>query len=181
MVSTNWHDDCAIYIKENRQVKPKQGENNMEKETLEALIKSDDMGLLALRKEYARFFKTVQRSNGEVFITTVKYAPTELEDFIYSVHRKFFCTHNDWIYSVIQDAFLDLSSDDLDDITISSDVYDKELCDWIKEPYAKDACNECLEEGLCGGANIIGIISFAQFYVKQQIYEAVNDFIKKGE
>ena len=154
----------------------------MEKETLEALIKSDDMGLLALRKEYARFFVTKTRADGKRFITLMDNEPQDLCDVIYSIHKAIGCGFpNDWIYSVIRDAFEDLFQDDLDDIQLDADIYNVDLCEWLKETYANDACHECMIQEMCTKNDIMSIISCAQICVKQQIYEAVNDFINEEE
>lgn len=133
------------------------------------------------RKEYAKYFQTKTRTTTqERFVCLVDEAPEDLSELVRWIHKRYFwgALPNDWIYDVIADAFIDLNENNLDDISLESDIYNNQLADWLKEPYANEYCIQAAEE-LGEKNNIFDAIGQGQFMAKQAIYDAVNEFIQK--
>jgi len=100
---------------------------------------------------------------------------------IYHIHDDIFDSlPNDWIYSVIYEAFEELSRDKLEDITIEADSYTSDLYEWFGHPFAVGFCNEYMGIMCVNCTNIPSIyeiIAGAQGHVKTLIYEAVDHFL----
>lgn len=133
------------------------------------------------RIEYAKYFQTKTRlmTQGKL-ICLVDEAPEDLSELIQWIHKSYFlgALPNDWIYSTIQDAFYDLQDNEFEDISIECDVYNNQLAEWLKEPYANEYCIQAAEE-LGAKNNIFDAIGQGQSMAKQAIYDAVNEFIQK--
>lgn len=136
------------------------------------------------RKDFIQYFTRGTRTDGKSFYKCVDACPEELRDLIRHIHTEYFgCLPNDWIYGVIHEAFLDLKDMDVDDVTIDSDPYNSELYNWMGESFADKYCAKAMQEGLycpdSDGFSIYGLIGWAQWYAKTEIYHAVNEFINE--
>lgn len=134
---------------------------------------------------YAQFFETAKRvTNDEDFIRLNLAAPQKLHDLIKDIHFDHFdgCLPNDWIYQIALEAFEALENDDLEDITIESDIYNQDLAKWLLNPFADEYCQEAQEEGLLPAfAGIYTIIGSGQILAKERIYHTVNAFLQGEE
>jgi hypothetical protein len=135
------------------------------------------------RKDYHEYFIQKTRTDGKPFFCLVDGAPEDLSELIRSIHRDEFgdCMPNDWIYEIIYNAFEDLSGQDLEDINIEPDCYNKDLIEWFMNPYGDWICNDARQEYGCENLGILEQISCGQEYAKRMIYNTVNNFINEGE
>jgi len=129
------------------------------------------------------YFETKKRSDGKSFVCLRDDAPPFLDEFVHGVHEGPFKCHfpNDWIYSIIAEAFRVLYEfdNDIENVTVKADIYDHELIEWLKEPYALAFCADWQE--MCGtekDPSVISMISNGQWHAKHTIYEAVHRFIE---
>ena len=85
----------------------------------------------------------------------------------------------DWVESIIEDAFEELSENDIDDINIEADCYNHQLMKWFYDNFAYEICDEARKE--LGGEEkrIIDQISLGQWYAKDRIYHMVNDWLEE--
>ncbi len=132
-------------------------------------------------KNYSEYFETRKR-NDKNFVCCKDEVPQELKDLIRDIHMNHFsgALPNDWIYRVIMEAFEELETEKLDDISIEADCYYGQLYEWFGNPYAHEYCNEAIE---CDSPakDIYAIISLAQYLSKRNIYESVNQFMEGKE
>ncbi len=134
--------------------------------------------------DYTQYFKYFQEKtrlqSGTKFMCLTDDAPQELKDLVRAIHFDYFdgCLPNDWIYSVISEAFDDLKHDDLRGVNIEADIYNCDLIKWLENPFAVGIVDECIQEdGGCIG--IIDRIQAAQYRAKSMIYQAVIDWIEE--
>lgn len=129
--------------------------------------------------KYSEMFIKKERADGTKFM--VFEGSEYIQDFIHDIHRDYFfdCWPNDWIYSIIAEAFDALEKDSIENCNFDADPYYNDLINWLKEPYAQEYVNEVLEE--CGGINLTDIISDAQSNAIKNIYYAVDEFITEHE
>lgn len=143
----------------------------------ECLTKRDTMNA---RKDYAKYFDT----KIEVKKTFLgEDAPEDLKEFVQNIHLKhFFVNSNDWVNSIISNAFYDISSNDFNfnNVSLKPDIFPNHLYVWLGEPYAYKFCNECMET-MKDIDSIWNIIAAAQGIATGRIYREVMDYIKDGE
>jgi hypothetical protein len=87
---------------------------------------------------------------------------------------------NDWVYSMILEAFEDLEENgSTENCNVEADIYNNDLAKWFYEncnAYAHEYCNEGIELMGCE-TDILKMISHGQYVAKNNIYEAVENFI----
>lgn len=133
--------------------------------------------------KYSQYFEVAKRADtNREFIRLKDDKPKELVDLIAKIHQRLFygALPNDWIYSVILEAFEALEENDLDDCTIEADIYNHDLLNWLYEngnTFAIQYCNDYLEEFGNRSNDIVQYISGGQWLSKDRIYTYVNDFI----
>jgi hypothetical protein len=131
---------------------------------------------------YLEFFETKTRCDGTNFTCLTDGAPGELHELICSIHLDDFCgaLPNDWIYSEIRGAFEALMKDSRENVSIEADVFNNDLIDWLKNPFALDFCDEAKSQGLVGeDVGLLDWITYGQFVAKECIYDRVNEFVKE--
>lgn len=133
--------------------------------------------------EASDYFRIGTRTTtNEKFVYLCDKAPQELQNLVFKIHNIFDCGTNDWIYDTIQQAFDELTENELDDIAIESDIYNSDLLKWLYEngnQFAIQCCDSWGQETGVQDADIIKQISGGQYLAMRAIYEAVNDFIDK--
>ena len=138
------------------------------------------------RKQYREYFTIGERilhkgtfeEKGQRFYKLVDCPPEDLKQLVRQIHKDFCDTlPNDWLYESIYDAFADLEDNDLDDINIEGDFYNSQLYEWLGQPYAHGLCNEVMTE--LQSSDIYEVIQYAQQQAKNDIYRAVDEFIKE--
>jgi len=131
-------------------------------------------------KKYSEYFTHKKRNDGLDFICLVDGAPQELEKLMYSIHKDHFdyTLPDDWIYENVYDAFEALETgDDFDSVlqSLEPDIYNVDLCEWLKCGFAQGYCNESLEES--EHKNIMQAVQAGNYRAKEVIYFAVRDFL----
>lgn len=134
--------------------------------------------------KYSQYFETAERADTNENFTRLKdNAPEILNELIQEIHGTFYnCLPNDWIYSVILEAFEAFEENELDDYTIEADIYNSDVLNWLYEngnAFAIQYCNDYLEEFGTRSKEIIQFISGGQSLAKDKIYHKVNDFIQE--
>jgi hypothetical protein len=140
--------------------------------------------------DYTQYFERKTRvSNGEEFYCLRDYELNTVEGAIRKAisellcdihHGDFFgCFPNDWIYEMVYEAFGDLANDDIEDCSFEADCRYNDLIEWLHNPYAKEYCQEMIDEGITADrAGIFDIISAGQYEAKRRIYEHVNKWLE---
>jgi hypothetical protein len=114
------------------------------------------------------------------FICMTDKAPEELRKLIHSIHDELGSPlPNYWIYHVIRDAFEALKHDELENVTIETDIYPINLVNWSSDTFAINIINESLIDNGYEIQDFISLIDQGQYYCMRRIYNRVNDFIKK--
>jgi hypothetical protein len=135
------------------------------------------------QKKWFEYFERRKRNNGDYFYCLTEGAPDELCNLVRDdIHRQL-CEEpipNDWLYETIAEAFEALEDDDIEDVSIESDVYDSMLLDWMKESYAQEFCIEAEEELGESHGDILAKIGYGQWFLKTRIYEKVDKFMKNN-
>jgi hypothetical protein len=138
-----------------------------------------------MKQKFNQYFEmTVRKSNGEIISTLKEDKPESLKKLVFEIHDHFDCMPNDWLYSIIQEAFENIEenySDNTDIDTIlsdlSSDLYYSDLLDWLSNPFAPELMDEAEQE--YGYKDFYSLIQNAQLLAKDKIYRIVNDFIEE--
>lgn len=130
------------------------------------------------------YFGTITRLSGDIIYCLKDDAPPVMREFLWDIHRLHFgqCPPNDWIYETVFHAFCDLyeSDNNIEHTTIEADVYNHDLIEWLKEPYALEYCERWAEEAEDNARDIIKQISSGQWLAKDMIYREVHEFINKN-
>ena len=137
--------------------------------------------------QYSDYFEIKERTpTKEKFSCLKDNRPENLLEFIRDVHFNFDnnMLSNDWIYSIIHEAFLDIgkyydNEIDIDVILneIEPDIYNYDLIEWAKNSFAMDIINEIIVE--YQAKDFIVLIQTAQIQAKCTIYQLVYDFIQR--
>lgn len=135
-------------------------------------------------KKYSEYFIVKKRNEtNESFFSLSQDAPKELTKLVYDIHQDFDCLPNDWIYSIIVEAFEELEETPLDNCSYEADCYYNSLYKWFGEPYANELCSEYLTEFGCGidTISMYTIIGNAQYLAKDRIYRFVDEFLEEHD
>jgi hypothetical protein len=136
-----------------------------------------------LQMKFSQYFTTVTREvDDREIVKCIDNAPQALRDFIREVHGEFDdCLPSDWIYEQIFYYFelLEENDNEIDNISIEADVYNHELIEWLKQPFAIGLCDDVLEEKFCDEKSLISTISMGQYIAKDTICRLVHEFIKQ--
>lgn len=140
---------------------------------------------------YSQYFEIAQRKhNCTNFIRKTENAPKELQDFIYEIHQNagFDCLPNDWIYRFLKEAMEEIEELGImyeESYTplscVEPDIYNIDLIEWLKEPYALEYCNEALELGITKGKDIIRMIGCGQYLMKDRIVTLIYEFYAQNK
>jgi len=133
--------------------------------------------------EYSQFFEKKNKTiDDREFFCLMSDSPEELQELVREINLEIGSGFpNDWIYGVISEAFCALENDDLEDCLIESDLYNKDLIEWLHNSFALELCEETREQTYLPKMTIIDLISRAQNDCKCKIYEAVDDFMQEME
>ena len=125
---------------------------------------------------YIEYFESKQIERSQIIILK-KEAPENLKGLIKSIHSYFYdCLPNNWIYSTIYEAFIDLEKEE--NINIEADIYYHQILNWLYEngtQYAIQYCEDAKESYGCLG--FMEILSEAQKMAKINIYREVEFFL----
>ena len=139
------------------------------------------------KTKYSDYFEAKTRVNGEGFICLKDDAPNELRQLMLDIHVDHFfgALPNDWIYSIIFEAFEVLQDLDLekDEYPIESDIWNTDLFKWLCDygnSFAAEYCNQFIADFVGNPeAHITTIISQGQYGAKFNIYHSVAEFLKE--
>ena len=139
---------------------------------------------MTLKLKYTDYFCLKNRENSNI-VCLNQNAPQELKDLVKDIHFDHFdrALPNDWIYSIIGEAFDALANDSIEDITVEADMHYHDLLAWLQNSFAADYCDEVREDGLTNlETTFYEMVGMAQYMAKRRIYEAVDAFInEQGE
>lgn len=139
-------------------------------------------------KKHSEYFETKERLNGDVFYY-IKEDDTErckaIKNIVQQIHLNEFngALPNDWIYQEIAYAFERLEQCETDRdydyaiCEIDAHPYTSFLIEWLKEPFAVEACDIELECGM-NPDSIDQLMRAAQVNCKNRIYVQVWEFLK---
>jgi hypothetical protein len=135
---------------------------------------------------YTQYFENKTRNDGKRFVCLKDDAPIELQNLIHDIHDGEFygCLPNDWIYSMIWEAFSALKEDDIENVSYEADIYNHDLANWFAEncnQYANEISATLIMDDCFKPVSAVDLFSNTQYEAKRRIYYAVADFLKERE